>query len=54
MGTHEETDKSRIANKQVTRIKEKIKILKTGTGTAGAHDPKHSERGYKGHHRKSS
>jgi hypothetical protein len=51
MGTHEESDKSRIAKKQVTRIKEKIKVLKTGTGTAGAHDPKHQEKGYKGQHR---
>jgi riboflavin biosynthesis pyrimidine reductase len=51
MGTHEESDKSRIAKKQVDRIKEKIKVIKTGTGTAGAHDPKHQERKYKGQHR---
>lgn len=45
-------DKDRIARKQLDRIKEKIKVIKTGTGTAGAHDPRHSEdKKYKGHHR---
>lgn len=48
-----ESDKERIAEKQVKRIKEKIKVLKTGTGTAGAHDAQHSKENktYKGRHR---
>ena len=46
-------DKERIAGKQLKRIKEKIKVIKTGTGTPGAHDPQHSgEKGYTGQHRK--
>lgn len=46
-----DADKERIADKQMKKIREKIKVIKTGTGTAGAHDPKHHEKGYKGQHR---
>ena len=48
-------DKDRIAKKQLKRITEKLRVAKTGTGSAGAHDPQHSkteDRNYKGHHRK--
>jgi len=62
MGVHEESDKSRIANKQLAKLKEKIRVAKTRTGSAGTKDPKHASKDvgrsgkgpYEGTHRKDS